>query len=159
MSELSTARGMPTPRPPPGPPRVHQRRRFRRRSERRRRPVWCQPTRTVRRHHHAGRHAKRAKSGQIPHDDFRTRLKSHLESSDLKLDEAPSAHRTPLCVFASLPTYTTLSWRSRKSLCGDDDDDCYGSASMGVMAGRAGSNPVRPKLIEALTSHGHIGVY
>ena len=113
---MQPPRGVPTPRPPPGPPRVHQRRRFRRRSERRRRPVWCQPTRTVRRHHHAGRHAKRAKSGQIPHDDFRTRLKSHLESSDLKLDEAPSAHRTPLCVFVSLPTYTTLSWRSRKNV-------------------------------------------
>ena len=62
-----------------------------------------------------------------------------------------------LCVFADL--YNVVLAFTKKSLCGDDDDDCYGSASMGVMAGRAGSNPVRPKLIEALTSHGHIGVY
>ena len=34
-----------------------------------------------------------------------------------------------------------------------DDDDCNGSASMDMMAGRTGSNPVRPKLIEAMQPH------
>ena len=68
------------------------------------------------------------------------------ESSDLKLDEAPSAHRTPLCVFASLPTYTTLSWRSRKSHCVEttlSSENQHGGGS-DRRANRASSCACRP---------------